>query len=37
VKKIADREKWDISIVDPQGGGAEFVIKLTSSEKIRKA
>lgn len=37
MKKIADREKWDISIVDPPGGGAEFVIRLVRSEKTKKA
>lgn len=29
VKKIADREKWHVSIADPEGGGAEFVIRLS--------
>jgi hypothetical protein len=37
VRKIANREKWDISIVDPKGGGAEFVIDLHSEKKNHKA
>lgn len=37
VKKICDRENWNVSIEDPEGGGAEFVIRLSNSVINRKA